>query len=109
MDNLPKGLQLDPDTFGIVVNDKPEPSAAAAVEQQIAEVEAPFKVMVKLTANELVRFDRVITDANTTRDEFVAKLIRERIETISKPSISTPSVVKGGRVTGPTYSVRREG
>ena len=105
MDNLPKGLTLDSDTFGIVVNNQPEPDTQ--VEQQIKAVEAPFKALVKLNASELTRFDRVVQDSQMTRDEYIAKLIRERIDSVSKPTITAPSFAKGGRITGPTYSVSR--
>lgn len=105
MNEIPQGLELDPKTYGTVVNQvKPK---ADPVEQQIKEIEAPFTVTIKLTPSELVRFDRVADDFKLTRDEYVAKLCKESLESVGKACITAPSFASGKRVMSPTFNVQR--
>ena len=105
MDNIPNGMTLDPDTYGIIVNnktDKPDES-----EKQIAQVESPFTVKVTLSPSELIRFDRVADDFGLSRADMIQKLCRESIAAVGRSTISAPSFCNGEKVTAPKYNVER--
>ena len=111
MDNLPTGLTLDSDTFGIVVNDKDQPKDEWI--EKADTLMTPFEITLNMPAEQVHRLKRMAEDAAMTLDEFIIKIISNHMTTaVAKPMITGPSNLSGQsttakRITGPTYSVTR--
>ena len=111
MNSLPDGLALDPDTFGIVVNDKKEQTDEWV--QKADTLTMPLTFTINLSAEQKHRMDRMATDANKSVDAYLQQLIETHMSpAVAKPMITGPSMLSGTasnkRITGPTYSVKRE-
>ena len=111
MDNLPKGLSLDSDTFGIVVNDKDQQKDEWV--EKADTLMTPFSITLNMPAEQVHRLKRMAKDASLSLDEYINKVLGTHMSTaVAKPMISGPSTMSGQattarRITGPTYSVTR--
>ena len=111
MNSLPDGLALDPDTFGIVVNNKEEPKDEWV--EKADTLSLPLTFTLNIPAEKKQRMERMAKDANMTVDSYIQQLIDTHMSTaVAKPMITGPSMLSGTasnkRITGPTYSVKRE-
>ena len=113
MNNLPEGVTLDPKTFGTVVNTQ-EPQKDEWVEKADSLI-TPLTFTINIPAEQKHRLDRMAADANMSVDGYLQQIISQHMSTaVAKPMISGPSNLSGlstatRRITGPTYSVKREG
>ena len=111
MDNLPNGMALDPDTFGIVVNT--QETKKDEWTEKADTLMTPLNLTLNMPAEQVHRLKRMSEDAAMTLEQYLLKVIGTHMSTaVAKPMISGPSNLSGQqtstkRITGPTYSVTR--
>ena len=109
--NLPDGLALDPDTFGVVVNNKVDTPDEWI--EKADHLTLPLTFTINLPSEQKHRLERIASDAGRTVDDYLQQIIVEHMTTsVAKPMITGPSAMSGKttskrRITGPTYSVTR--
>lgn len=98
--------------LGVVVNlETKETEDDVVAEKQIADLQLPFELSIKLSSEQRIRLARLCKDFDTSENDFISNLVIKELESrIGRASITGPSKLHGqpikgtGTVTGPSNS-----